>query len=103
MKLSENYVKSTRRYIMDTNLIPFHWMPLDKFNAEEYVKALAEAHVNCIFQETKDHRGYAFYDTKVGIKSPRLKTDFLADVIKHAHSRGIMVNAYYSLGHDSAI
>ncbi len=103
MDRSENYTASTRRLGFDWNLLPFHEMPLDKLDPKKYVDAFASANANCIFQYVKDLWGYVIYNTKVGIKNPRLSFDLLEEVIRQAHARNIRVSAYYCLGLDDAI
>lgn len=106
MNLSENYTKSTRRYVVDWNLLPFQELPLEKFGRREYVKEYVEmfatGNVNCIFQYVKDMSGYSVYPSKLGPMFPQLGYDFLAELVQCAHARDIRVSAYYNVGLDRA-
>ncbi len=92
-----------RRFAVDTNWIGVDALRLDRVDPKEFVRLHAEANVNRLFLFFKDHWGYAFYETKIGIRHPHLKGDFCSEVIEEAQKCNISINAYYSIGFDHAI
>lgn len=50
---------------------------------------------------TKDHWGYSYYDTKIGVKHPGLSLDYIARVRDILRKNGIEFNAYYCLEYDT--
>ena len=50
-------------------------VPFDQFDPEWYMAKVREAHTQVVIIQTKSHWGYAYYDTKVGVRHPPLKFD----------------------------
>jgi hypothetical protein len=88
--------------------LDFHTSPLirdvgSEFRPEEFVEMLRRASVNSVTVFAKCHHGMSYYDTRVGVKHPALKTDLLGEMVEACHSYGIRVAAYYSVCWDSHI
>ena len=66
----------------------------DEFDPDEFVAVLREAHVNSITCFAKDHHGYSFYPTQVGVQHPSLARDLLGEQVEAGHRAGIRVPAY---------
>ena len=45
--------------------------------------------------------GYAYYDTKIAVRHPSLKSDLLGDMLKVLRPAGIAANYYYCLTWDA--
>lgn len=48
----------------------------------------------------KDHTGFCFYPTKIGVPHPKLQIDLTGQMTKALHSRGIRVLSYLNFGMD---
>ena len=85
----------------------FHTSPviknmLDGFDADAFALRLKDANVQYINFPARCNMGYSYYDTKVGVKYPTLKSNLLPDIITACHKHGIGVSAYInvSLNHE---
>lgn len=67
------------------------------FNAQQFVATLQSARVNSINVFAKCHHGWAYYDTKIAARHPKLKIDLLGEMVRACRPAGIAVNYYYSL------
>lgn len=72
------------------------------WNTGEFIRTLTDARVNSINVFAKCHHGYAYYDTKIGLRHPALKVDLLGDMVRGCRRANIAVNYYYSLVWDVA-
>ncbi len=95
-KLTETY----RHYCFD-----FNWVdtldrtgkPLSdysKLSAAVQIRALQEMHANSLMVFTMSISGYTFYDSKVGERHPTLTYDYLKEMIRLGHQRGIAMELY---------
>ena len=48
-----------------------------RFDADEFVDTLKQAHVNSVNLFAKCHHGWSYYDTTVGARHPNLSFDLL--------------------------
>ena len=71
------------------------------FHAAELVRVLAGAHVHSINASAKCHHGFAYYDTRIGVRHPSLKVDLLGELIRTSKQAGIVTHYYYSLARDA--
>ncbi len=71
-------------------------VPLDRFDPDWYMENVRKAHTQVVIIQTKSHWGYAYYDTKVGIRHPTLNFDLIARMVEAGHRNGLAVVAYYS-------
>lgn len=83
--------------------LDFHTAPSipdvgSRFDADDFVKTLTDAHVDSINIFAKCHHGMCYYPTKVGIMHPSLKFDLLGTMIDKLHKAGITCPVYYPLG-----
>lgn len=81
----------------------FHTMPGIKnlgsqFDALKFAKTLKDANVEYINMFARCNIGFSYYDTKIGIKYPTLKSNMLKDCIDECHKYGIGVTAYLNGG-----
>jgi hypothetical protein len=95
-KLTETY----RHYCFD-----FNWVdkldragkPLSdysKLSAQDHIHALEAMHANSLMVFTMSITGYTFYDSKVGERHPTLNYDYLKEMIRLGHQRGIAMELY---------
>jgi hypothetical protein len=71
------------------------------FNAAELIRVLSGARVHSINASAKCHHGYAYYDTRIGVRHPSLKVDLLGELIRSSKQAGIVIHYYYSLARDA--
>lgn len=91
---SDLVVSSWRTYLSG-----FHNGPnvhFDQLDPEEYIAKVRAAHSQVVMVFCKDHWGYAYYDTKVGVRHPNLRYDLIARWVELGHRNGLAVSAYYS-------
>lgn len=69
------------------------------FDAEEFARTFAEAHVNSVTVFAKCHHGHLYYDTKHPARHPGLKKglDLLGEQLEALHRRGIRAPIYLSV------
>ena len=99
--MSDKYKSSFRGYLIDHHSPEPPIVTLDKLNPEEYEKFYKEANINSLMVYTKDHWGYSYYDTKIGVKHPGLKLDYIDEVSRILKKNNIEFNAYYCLEYDT--
>ena len=83
--------------------LDFHTSPLIsdvgiKFNADEFVKTLKEAHVSSINLFAKCHHGMCYYPTKIGRMHPALKFDLLGEMLNACRRENIRAPVYFAVG-----
>lgn len=81
----------------------FHTMPGvknfgEEFDAKKFAKQMADANVEYINMFARCNVGYSYYQTKIGIPYPGLKTNMFPEVVKECHKLGIGVTAYVNAG-----
>jgi hypothetical protein len=95
-RLTETY----RHYCFD-----FNWVdkldragkPLSdysKLRAEDHIRALETMQANSLMVFTMSITGYTFYDSKVGERHPTLSYDYLKEMVRLGHQRGIAMELY---------
>ncbi len=67
---------------------------------EGAVDALAAAGAKDAIVFAKDHTGFCFYPTKIGIMHPKLKIDLTGSMTEALHRRGMKSIAYFNIGMD---
>ena len=83
--------------------LDFHNMPGigdfgSEWNAAEFAGTLSAAAVTQITVFAQCNLGFSYYNTKIGIPYPGLKTDLLKEMTEECHKSGIKVVAYISAG-----
>jgi len=74
-----------------------------EFDTEAFAQMLADAHVNALATPGKCHFGNIYFDTRVGKPHPQLaRPDLFPATVAACAKRGLKVQAYWSLGLDSA-
>lgn len=71
-----------------------------RWDAEAFVRTLAEARVNSITCFSKCHHGMIYHDTRFPARHPHLEVNLLAEQIDACHAAGIRVPIYISVGLD---
>ena len=66
----------------------------EKFDKEQFKKALKDGAVNSIVVFAKCHHGWCYYPTKLGVMHPGLKFDLMGEQIKACREAGVRVVAY---------
>lgn len=95
-KLTETY----RHYCFD-----FNWVdkldrsgkPLSDYSrlsAADQVRDLERMHANSLMVFTMSIAGYTFFDSKVGERHPTLQYDYLREMVRLGHARGIAMELY---------
>lgn len=85
--------------------LDFHTMPgiynfNEKWDAAAFADRLEKAHVKYINAFAECNLGFAYFDTKIGVKYPGMKGDMFGDLLRECHKRDIGVTAYFNLGID---
>lgn len=70
----------------------------EEFNAKEYIRLIKSLNPDMVMFWANDHYGNCFYDTKIGHKHSRLKTDYFGELVEEAHKNDIAVFAYFVVG-----
>lgn len=86
--------------------IDFHTLPgiydFNKgFDASAFAERLKKSHVNYVNVFAECNLGFAYYDTKIGVKYPTMKEDMFGDILRECHKRDIGVTAYFNFGIDN--
>lgn len=96
-------------------VLPLRWIHLDfhtsplipdvgvDFDAEEFARTLAEAHVEVCTCFARCHHGQCYYPSQVGPVHPSLKFDLFGQQLEACHRRGIKVPAYITCVWDDHI
>ena len=92
--MSNQYKHTYRGYLIDHHSPSFEGMTLDKLRIEDYEAFFKEAHINLLMVYCKDHWGYSYYDTKLGVKHPALKIDWVRELAEVLKRQKIEFNAY---------
>ncbi|MDD5729081.1 MAG: hypothetical protein PHV59_11010, partial [Victivallales bacterium] len=75
-----------------------------RVGADPDIEGLAEAVLKAGIKETiifgKDHTGFCFYPTKIGVPHPKLQIDLTGAMTRELHLRGIRALAYLNFGMD---
>jgi putative glycosyl hydrolase-like family 6 (GHL6) protein/glycosyl hydrolase family 42 (putative beta-galactosidase) len=71
-----------------------------RFDAEAFVRTLAEARVNSVTCFSRCHHGMIYHDTRFEARHPHLKVNLLKEQIEACHAAGIRVPVYISVGLD---
>ena len=66
----------------------------ERFDKEQFKKALKDGAVNSIVVFAKCHHGWCYYPTKLGVMHPGLKFDLMGEQIKACREAGVRVVAY---------
>ena len=70
----------------------------EKFDKQQFQKALRTGHVNHINIFSKCHHSWSYYPTKIGNMHPNLKFDLLGAEIAACHEIGVNCPIYHSVG-----
>lgn len=85
---------------VSTHLIDFHnsgdLRVGEDFDPEKLVQTMADAGIDSITIFSKDNYGYAYYDTALNNKHPRLEGDYFGRLSQAAKARGMRVIAYHA-------
>lgn len=90
--------KITRKIHLDFHTSPDIDGIGEKFDKEEFKKALKESKAESITLFAKCHHGYTYYPSRVGKMHPHLKFDLLGEQIKAAHEAGVAAPVYIPVG-----
>lgn len=74
----------------------------EKFDAAEFAKTLKDANVTYINMAAQCNFGYSYFDTKVSVPYPTMKTNMFRDIIRECHDENIGVSAYINVGINNA-
>lgn len=99
--MSDKFKTSFRGYLIDHHSPAPPIVTLDQLNPKEYEQFYKEANINSLMVYTKDHWGYSYYDTKIGVKHPGLKCDYIKEVSKILKENNMEFIAYYCLEYET--
>ena len=86
-----------RRNLMDMHIDDWNEEFLSKIDPQEYVDALAAAHVQCAMVKAKPHTGLCYWPCDIGRMHRGLKgRDFFGEMVEKCHEKNIAVIAYYT-------
>ena len=86
-----------RRNLMDMHIDDWNEAFLSHLDVGAYVDALADAGVQCAMVKAKSHTGLCYWPSSIGRMHRGLKgRDFVGDMVKACHEKGIAVIVYYS-------
>ena len=86
-----------RRNLMDMHIDDWNEEFLSKLDPEAYVNALADAGVQAAMVKAKPHTGLCYWPCDIGRMHRGLKgRDFIGDMIRLCHEKGIAVIVYFS-------
>ena len=91
---------SYREYCFDFNWVDKldrHVKPLSDYaqlSAQQQIQDLVDINADSIMVFCMSISGYMFYDSKVGIRHPTLKFDYLKEMIRLGHEKGIAMELY---------
>ncbi len=95
-RLSESY----REYCFDFNWVDKldgHVKPLSNYahlSAASEIEELVKIHSDSLLVFCMSISGYMFYDSKVGVRHPSLQYDYLKEIIRLGHEKGIAMELY---------
>ena len=95
-KLTDNY----RHYCFDFNWVDRldrNGKPLSdysKLSAQDHVEQLEAMHADSLMVFCMSISGYMFYDSKVGERHPTLQYDYLKEMIRLGHEKGMAMELY---------
>jgi len=92
----EQYFARKRKVHLDMHLPEDAPDMFERFDAEQYVRTLTDAHVNSVTIFAHCHHGNCYYDTAVGHKHSRLSFDYVREVATQCRRRDVAVMAYIS-------
>lgn len=75
----------------------------ERFDKEQFQKALILGNVNSITLFSKCHHGWSYHPTKANQMHPNLNFDLLGAQIEAAHEIGVKTPVYFSAGHDEKV
>lgn len=90
------YHNTLRRGLLDFHI--GESVPEIVFDVPKYMAEMAQAGVETITFMTKDAFGASYYNTRIGQKNSKLRTDLLAEAVEEARKHGIRLIAYYNVG-----
>ncbi|HVA89380.1 MAG TPA: beta-galactosidase trimerization domain-containing protein [Chloroflexota bacterium] len=82
--------------------LDFHTSPLiegigERFDPEQFTRALRDAHVDSVTCFATCHHGLSYYPTKVGTRHPHLTRDLLGEQVEACHRHGIRAPGYITV------
>ncbi len=92
----EQYFARKRKVHLDMHLPEDAPDMFERFDAEQYVRTLTDAHVNSVTIFAHCHHGNCYYDTAVGHKHSRLSFDYVREVATQCRRQDVAVMAYIS-------
>ncbi len=68
------------------------------FDARKFVAEVKSCGVDFLTFHARCNQGFAYYDTKIGIKHPSLKRDMFGELAEECKKNNILLNAYINVG-----
>lgn len=99
--MSERFKHTYRGYLVDHHSPPPPVVTFEHLDIADYERFYDQAHINNLMLYCKDHWGYSYYDTEVGVKHPALRTDWVKEHSELLKRKNIEFNAYYCIEYDN--
>ena len=92
------YSDCFRRTLVDMHIEEWNDEFLSKFDAQDYMKKIKDAHGQSAMLYANSHVGYTFYPTKTGHQNAALKgRDMMGEMVEECQKQGLHVVMYYSV------
>lgn len=99
--MSDLYKTRWRGYLVDHHSPPPPVVDFSSLDIYHYEQFYRQAHINSLMVYCKDHWGYSYYDTSIGVRHPALEGDWLARQTALLKELDIEFNAYYCMEYDN--
>ncbi len=99
--MSDRFRTAFRGYLVDHHSPAPPVVTLERLDVEEYRRFYRTARISSLMLYCKDHWGYSWYDTRLGVRHPALEADWVAAVARVLQEEDIEFNAYYCLEYDT--
>ncbi len=86
---------SFRALTIDQHFPDAEFITFDRFDPDGEVRSYIDAGVDSAHVYAKCHWGYSYYDTRFGLKHPRLGFDMSAEMVPRLKAAGIEAVAYF--------
>ena len=99
--MSDLFKRTYRGYLVDHHSPAPPVITFENLDIAEYEQFYREANINNLMLYCKDHWGFSYFDTKIGVRHPALSVDWVGEQAKLLRSMGIEFNAYYCIEYDN--
>jgi hypothetical protein len=103
-QLNDWYKRCFRRVLVDMHIPDWNAEFLSRLDPAEYARTILSGGITSTMLYCNSHVGLAMYPSKAGPVHAGLSgRDFVGDVVRACHARGVAVVAYYSVVYNNAL